>query len=216
MTPKRAAAAALTAVLVVVGALVGTVHATTESRRPDSPRAPEAGQDQRPQSQHRIMVVCISPRPPKGTVTQTVTGATVTAMVTALVTTTAKPTATTQHGDDHGHGHGHADVEPDLHADGHAESNADGRLSRPTPTADGDPTSTPTGNAGCASHANVPDGSDGRGGASRRCRTPGRTPRRPAWRPTPVVHHHDGQRGDRLQGRQLPHHHVGAAAPASC
>ena len=115
MTPKRAAISALTAVLVVVGITMGAVHATTEdtSKSPKQTSCSAKPVKSGTHSEHRIMVVCIAPRPPKATVTQTVTA--------------------NGHGHghghghrhSHGHGHRHAVVEPARQSDAHAKRIAD-------------------------------------------------------------------------------------------
>ena len=101
MTPKRAAITALTAVLITAGATAGGVHATTTN----TPNTPKPRCVAKPvnigaRSEDRIKVVCIKPRPPRATVTQTVTArttvtakATVNATVTATVTVTATPSS---------------------------------------------------------------------------------------------------------------------------
>ena len=103
------------------------------------------------------MVVCISPRPPRATVTQTVTA------------------IDDGHGHDHGqrhrHGHGHrqAVLDPDRQCDPHADAeriaDADCHAYPHAYSHDHARRLRPTGTPGCAStSANVPDGSDGRGG----------------------------------------------------
>jgi len=92
MTPKRAAIAALTAVLVVVGVAVGVVQAATGPTK--SPKLctakPAAKTDGKG---HRIKVICVTPRPATATVTKTVTAtATVTRTVSSVTTATVTVT----------------------------------------------------------------------------------------------------------------------------
>ena len=157
MTPKRAAISALTAVLIVVGITMGAVHATTESPKGAASCSAKPAKP-RPHGQHRIVVVCISPRPPKGTVTETVTA---TSMVTVRVTATAKVVTITAT----------VTATPSTSPSSTpTPTQSSSPTHTPTPTVTppatptATPTSTPTGTSGCAStSSNVPDGSDGRG-----------------------------------------------------
>ena len=88
MTPKRAAIAALSAVLVVVGVTVGAVQATTKPTKTTCSAKPVKAAHH---NAHRVKVVC-RPRVPSATVTKTVTAtATVTKTVTAMATVTVNP-----------------------------------------------------------------------------------------------------------------------------
>jgi len=89
MTPKRAALVAPVAVLIVVGASVGAVQATT--RNTHSKTCTVIPVHTAHKSDHRVKVVCKAPRPALATVTKTVT-AYVTVTATATVTTSPTPT----------------------------------------------------------------------------------------------------------------------------